>query len=355
MSVQGPYTYVPVLATRVAELKAVAGLSEVSKNLLTPLFLLRPWPNANELSTAIEKIEESFGDRPFFLSLSRAPIEAKRVKPAHIEFNKLISSEEGYQSYFEFVGQINHASPVLQSEQGFFRDIDRQIEHAKRLNRGLLIHVDVQTTRGIAELYRAVSSAKMNGVSFLFDTGWGGRDLLGFAAIIVSHIRSLREVIPDPQIIVCGSSFPENFQGMGLRRQFPVFERQLHEQVSRQFNDMYISYGDWGSTRPIRPNTPMNTVRRIDLPVPNNWICFREGGDNKSYIDLARAVIIDPEWPANLNLWGIYQILATSQGADGAIQGPSAASAVRINIHLHRQIHYDDPTSQGDTDEPYVD
>jgi hypothetical protein len=45
----------------------------------------------------------------------------------------------------------------------------------------------------------------------------------------------------------------------------------------------------------------------------------------------------------------------TSKGDEFGIASPSAATTVRINIHLHRQLYYDSPVELTDTDEDWED
>ena len=62
--------YVPTIFLRNAELLAVSELPEATKDILTPIFCLKPWFRSKLLSNSIKKIETSFGEgRSFFLDI----------------------------------------------------------------------------------------------------------------------------------------------------------------------------------------------------------------------------------------------------------------------------------------------
>jgi hypothetical protein len=60
-------------------------------------------------------------------------------------------------------------------------------------------------------------------------------------------------------------------------------------------------------------------------------------------------------WDAGLRLWGTQMIERTSLGDPDAITSPARATATRINIHLHRQLFFDDPDGLYETDEDWSD
>jgi hypothetical protein len=164
----------------------------------------------------------------------------------------------------------------------------------------------------------------------------------------------------EAEVVLCGSSFPNTFGDVDRRREFRVDERAFFSDLSRRFNSPPLMYGDYGSTRP--PSTddaPMTPRARIDLPTPQTWVCFRgekyDDDEKETYQSIAGRILVDSSWPQDLNIWGTYMIQATAAGLPGSISGAAAATASRVNIHLHRQAYFDAPIIASDDNEPYTD
>jgi hypothetical protein len=60
-------------------------------------------------------------------------------------------------------------------------------------------------------------------------------------------------------------------------------------------------------------------------------------------------------WDARLRVWGTQMIERTALGDPDAILSPARATATRINLHLHRQLFFDDPDGLYETDEEWMD
>ena len=74
------------------------------------------------------------------------------------------------------------------------------------------------------------------------------------------------------------------------------------------------------------------------------------------YEDAANALIVSDEWDENLWIWGTQMIGRTALGDQHAIISPARSTAVRINIHLHRQTFYDAPPDElYDTEDDWED
>lgn len=60
-------------------------------------------------------------------------------------------------------------------------------------------------------------------------------------------------------------------------------------------------------------------------------------------------------WDPNLRLWGTQMIEKTGLGDSYGITNANKATAVRINIHLYQQLHYNEVLSNIDTEEDWID
>jgi len=351
------YPYCPTLHARVAEIKALGQLPAATKDRIFPVIVARPWPNAKHLDRTWEKIAEAIGNRRFALDLDVTKRNSGGDRSACAEFDNLFLSRNGFANYYDAVGDIPEAIPVLRIQGGEAAQFDIQAAHIDNLDRGVVVRIEHDAVRNPISLVDQVL-ARFADVSFFIDAGWS-RDLIRhemWASAIIERVSSEH---PEMELVISGSSFPASFASIANRGVISVEERHLYNNLVRRHNAASLIYGDWGSTRP--PSTeqlPMRNVPRIDLPTSNQWITFRrdrELEDDEDYTDIAQRVIDDPEWPADLNIWGAYTSGGTASGEPGAIRSPATAAAARINIHLHRQAFFGANNIVIDGDEPFTD
>lgn len=342
--------YCPVLHARVAEIKGLHQLPEPSKDLLFPLIVGRPWPNAKHLKKTWEKVGAAFGSRPFALDIDHFKKDSGSEKPAAEEFDRLFDPNAGHKNYYNEVKSVNSAIPIIQITNGNIPDIDQQLENAEEIDRGIALRIQHDLMPNPHALIESVLK-KNSDVTLFLDLGWS-RDILSREAWASGVLSNIDE--PDREIVITGSSFPDLFRKKS-KDEIRVDERIVYENLVKRHNSLALVYGDWGSTRPPRESTPMGTIPpRIDLPMPREWLSFRKDGE-EDYRSIAERVIADGSWPSSLKIWGTYQIEATAAGMDGSVKSQAAAAAVRVNIHLHRQAHFGGPGHFGDEDEPYID
>ena len=356
----GNASYCPILHTRTAEMRALLQLPTVTKDGMFPVIVGRPWPNAKRLINAWNKVTESVEGRRYALDLDRTRDGAVGNHPAHAEFNALFSANDGYINYYGALDTLPNAVPVLRLGDVGSREFFRQADHIHRLDRGLVVRLElnyIQNPMAVVDyVYRELQAG--NDVTFVIDAGWSPQDLLTHELRAAPIIRRITELQPEAEIVIAGSSFPDQFANQGVRFATSVAERRLYSALKRRFNAANLIYGDWGSTRPPRESTPMTSVPRIDLPTPNEWISFRQDKDPTSdygFNAIARRVTRDVAWPRDLDIWGTYMINSTAEDLPEGIKSPTTAAAARMNIHLHRQTFFDVPNVTSDRDEPYTD
>lgn len=345
-------TYCPVLHTRVAEMQALEMLPAASKEAIFPLIVARPWPNANQLTNTWNRIQSAFGDRRFALDLDPFKRGAVRDKPAGIAFDALFDPANGHSAYYDQVRALDHAVPVVQFHNGVVADLDQQAAHIIDINRGAVLRLEhglslqpLQTLENVIQV--------LDDLALWIDLGWRSRDLLTIQPWASALLDVIGRGSPESEVVVSGSSFPVSFSPVE-RDVVRARERELYDDLVRRHNAVQIKYGDWGSTRAPRAPTPMRVVKRIDLPTPRDWVCFRDAGD-ETYQGIAERTVNDPSWPEGINIWGTYLIQGTAEAVPGSIRGQAAAAAARINIHLYRQAHYGGDAAFGDADEPFTD
>lgn len=350
------YSYSPTLYTRSAEIKALQNLPAATKDRIFPILLGRPWPNARELSRAWEKINEAFGGRPYALDLDPYKYQSGGRHQAAADFDELFDPANGHEKYYSALEEIDRAIPTIQIRNGQIADLGQQLDHAQRLDRGLLLRIKNGQVDQPAIIADQVLSQSADCIVAI-DCGWSANLIAQemWASDIVGAISRDR---PETEIIVTGSSFPNSFVNNGPRASINLIERLLYDNLVRQHNAARLTYGDWGSTRPPSDPVPMRNIPRIDLPTTGSWICFRRDKNydpNETYGEIAQRVVADQDWPHGLNIWGTYTISNTANGLLGAIRSPSAATAARVNMHIHRQAHFGSNVEISDVDEPFED
>lgn len=345
-------SYCPILLTRVAEIKALSQLPVASKVRTFPILVARPWPNAKALAKTWEKLDEAFSNLPFGLDLDVLRNSPRAGSEASLDFSLLFDGRDGFANYYSKVAEFQRAVPVVRIVGTEAPDLANQIRHINDLERGAILRLSYGAAQPAMDILRRLK-AEVDDVVVVVDVGWS-RDLLGRELWASQIIEQIAEISTEIEIVISGSSFPDSFTGIGARGEIRVEERALFANLTRGFNEISLTYSDWGSTRPPSDPMPMTNKPRLDLPLSREWVCFRQEGE-EDYQDIAVRMMSDPLWPRDLNIWGTYMVAATAEDTPGAIKSAATAAASRINIHLHRQAQFDQPHAVGDGDEPYTD
>jgi Beta protein len=342
-----------MLHARLAEIRALHELPTATKNKIFPIIRARPWLNSKSLDAVWDKIGEAFPERLFGLDLDTSRNVVGKDTEAYRSFRELFVQDDGFSAYYDLVRKQKWAVPVLRSAGFGFPELERQLDHALEIDRGLIVRVEPMRSTNLISVAESIQARFQENVVFAFDCGWG-RDILSQAATCVSLIEQLLNVRDDVEIVIGGSSFPDKFDKQGQRIEIRMEERLLFQEVRRNLNRGVLFYGDWGSTRPPTDPIPMKNVPRIDFALPGQWIAHRSGS-GENYDQLADNVLTDEAWTDGLGIWGEYMIQSTAAGLEPSIKSPAMAAAVRVNLHLHIQANFDDPIDMFVADEPFED
>lgn len=323
--------YVPLLKTRVSEVEAYSFLSEEAKDLTFPIFALRPWPNANFLQLAIEKTAGAVGGRPFALGLDGERFQHDSRKPAQSEFNDLFNNHLGYQSYYELVAEVENAVPVLQTTYDA-NNLLRQLGHAHDLDRGLIVHQRREQQIPISETIIGLPPLPHDTV-FVVDAGWQ-RDALQLQNWALASARRIVELLPDAEVVVMCSSFPDSFSHIIGTFEEPAHEDGVFHAVRQQLQEADLTYGDWGSTRLSQSGGGGTIPPRLDIPRPASWQIFRaDPNGDETYITLADDVRLHEAFNLVPECWGKLQVQATD-GSGTGVTGVKMNTSCRINMHM---------------------
>lgn len=333
-------------------MKALSQLPPFSKARIFPLLTARPWPNAKSLNRTWDKVGEALPGGRYALDLDASKRGRRDESDALTEFDDLFSEADGYKRYYDLVQSLPNAVPVIRCEGGRLNRLDDQCRYIDNIDRGAVLKLRQGfTINPIADVLEVLG--RIQDLVVFIDVGWG-RDILQRELWVSGIISAIDAQYEGVEIVVTGSSFPETFSGMGGRKEIRLEERVLFQNLTRRHNAVALTYGDWGSTREPQDPAPMKLVPRLDLPFSREWVSFRQE-EEESYSDIAERMRLDVLWPDDLKIWGTYIIEATADGLPGGIKTPAAATAARVNIHLHRQAQFGAIGDVSDIDEPYID
>lgn len=340
--------YLPTLLLRQQELRGVSKLTSAEKDLLFPLFRIRPWAGKQPLTRSIEKIAESLGDRPFACDLDDY-YEPENVERLAVQEFLAIKADDTTEAWFAFVQPFEKAIPTIRLTP----TVDQILAIINRpwiAERGFGIVLSTKNEVHHHKLEQVLRSIPHNNFFVVVDAGWSKDPLLQAAWATRLSLRVF-EVGPGISLFVSSSSFPAAFGDMGLDGtpgQVRMTEYALHGEVARQvaqrFNQSKVGYADWATTRPPSSGgggAPW--VPRIDIPQSELIRVYRERiGENEDKTvvctRLAQKATRVQEWPSPPPSWGHYSVDLTASGAESGIYSAAMNTATRINMHLHRAL-----------------
>lgn len=323
--------YVPLLKTGVAEVEAYRALYPSVRDSVFPIFLARPWQNASHFDFTIKKVREAVGDNPFGFALDLDRYRYANSRPAQREFDALFDSRLGYAHYYEVVESFRNAVPVLIPTTNA-NVLIRQIGNAERLDRGLVIHQRRNATIPLSSLITSLPPLPHDTV-VVVDAGWS-RNYLELEAWALPVIERAVTALPEAEIVVMSSSFPDSFTHIVGEHEEVGTERRLFAAARQRFQQADLTFGDWASTRPTQGGGGAPIPSRIDVAKVNSWHIFRANPDNDlGFAELAWIVQHHECLTAAPDCWGKETILVTDDTGAGVATRP-VATQVRINMHM---------------------
>ncbi|MYG52380.1 MAG: hypothetical protein F4204_08510 [Rhodospirillaceae bacterium] len=350
--------YVPTLAIRPSEMNGLEQLPGLTKDRMRPLILLAPWTNANSLEKAVDRIHKAYPDRRYFLELDRDYSISNLEAEAQREFLELLSPENCFGNWRDFVFRFPNAIPCLQLQDQSREHIQAQIELTQQEGRDFCLRIVLaRFPPNLEDVVGVLNEIGTADYTVVLEGGWieNALDLAARMSGLVSG--PLGDLDADIPIVISCTSMPNDFQDFRGCSAIPFTNRELVEQIARSNNRRRIFYGDWGSTRPREASGfRQRPLDRIDYPVRREWIIARNRDEGWSFRDAAMEVVQrSGYWEDGLNVWGSNMILQTIVNPAFGINTPPKNVASRVNIHLHRQAFYDVDTSDLDFDDEWQD
>lgn len=350
--------YFVTIGVRPAELSGLKELPSSTKDRITPILLLAPWLGTSPLSRAIDKFEESFHSRPYFIDVDTYYRINENGNEAKATWSQISSPPPNIDAWWELLESYPHANPCIILNGSSFESARDQIEWARERNRYFCIRLNLDQfviPTWMPELVAELAADGALDYAVMFEFGWV-RDALTVAALASGYTNTFFSILPPeiPIAISC-TSFPSDFTQFDGLSECRFSNRDLIAFVRQGTNHPKVVYGDWASTKPRQYGMASPPKTRIDYPVDSAWIVARDGGEPISFAHAASRIVNSSYWTGNLGVWGEQLIESTAAGQDFAIDTMPKMYAVRINIHLHRQAYFGDLPPPTALDEDWSD
>lgn len=338
--------YFVTLGIRPAELSGLKELPGTTKDRMTPIVLLAPWLATTPLSRALDKFEESYPARPYFLDVDTYYRMNDKPNDAKELWARLAAKPADLDAWWRFLADRPNANPCLLMAQQPIERVRDQIVWARENDRTFCLRLNLAEgiSSGIPQwMHELVSELANEGATdyaIVFEFGWVEEPLL-VAVVASGYIGTLFSEIPPavPVGISC-TSFPKDFTRYDGAEVEAFTNRELVAQVQRVTNRPRIVYGDWGTTRPRTYGHASQPKNRIDYPTDSSWVFARDGDESVDFQTAASRITESDHWSGDLGIWGEQLIEGTAAGQAFAIDSMPKMYAARINIHLHRQAFY---------------
>ncbi|TJZ86180.1 beta family protein [Paracoccus hibiscisoli] len=336
--------YLVTLCIRRAELSGLKELPGSTKDRLTPLVLLAPWLSTSPLSKAIDKFEDAYPGRPYFIDVDTYYHPGENNNEAKDTWAELAKNPADIQVWHALLLPYPNANPCLLMAGSTIESARAQIDWARSHDRSFCLRMNMAGP-GIPTwmpiLVRELAAEGAIDYAVVFDFGLVP-SALDVAPVAAGYITSFfSDVPPEIPIAVCCTTFPTDFIVFDGIEELSFSNRELLAQIKRATNHPRMIYGDWGSTKPRsygHASTPRN---RIDYPTDTGWLIARENGGPMSFQTAAKRIIsAKGKWSGGLGIWGEQLIEGAALGQAFAIDTMPKMYSARINIHLHRQAYY---------------
>ena len=330
------FRYVPALRTRMWEMRGYAELPEADKGLFLPVFSLCRYNQTRDVTGVAVKLQEAVAGRPFILDLEQS------AELGCGDAARLLDPANAFGAWRAFAAAQPYALPAVLTPRGApLREVVRQALAMERsFGRVVIRSRDFAAdSRAMLAILGAVED--IANVMIILDFMYVRGRWQACALDAAEAINQLRTVDPSVRIVVMGSSYPRSaatYDDAGTVLQ--IEERLLHRQIG---GDEAAIYGDHAAIFP-EPFEPMPSrfVPRIDFPLPDAWVFRRVREDRGGFIECARRITDLDDWDPELEdqVWGARKIAAAARGDVDRMQAPAPWIAVRVNLHLWRQLRY---------------
>lgn len=351
--------YLVTLCIRRAELSGLKELPGSTKDRITPLVLLAPWMATYPLSKAIDKFEDAYPNRPYFIDVDTYYHPGDNNNEAKEAWTELAKSPADVGVWHKVLLPFSNANPCLLMAGSTLESARAQIAWARENDRTFCLRINMAgpgIPTWMPSLVAELSAEGAVDYAVVLDFGLVS-SALDIAPLAVGYIKSFFSGIPpEVPIAVCCTTFPSDFTVFDGVEELGFSNRDLLAQIRQTTNHPRIIYSDWGSTKPRTYGHASPPKNRIDYPTDKGWVIARDNDSPVSFQTAAKRIIAAKgKWTGHLGIWGEQLIEGAAAGQAFAIDSMPKMYSARINIHLHRQAFYGHLPPPKALDEPWSD
>lgn len=332
------YLYYPALRTRPAEMQGYKELAQGTKDKLLPVITLGAWPRMDGLTESMAKLQIAVENRPVILDLTR------EVAYQNPEVKQLMNPDNNFKGWCEFASKIPNAVPVVQiTPDAKQSQIIRQTRQLAACGLERVAFRITDFSNDTPKVINALSAmdASENAL-VIIDAGYVRDTMAASIFACVSTINDIREEIPEAIVTILSTSYPATVSAYidplskGTSGIISMLERDLHQAVG---SDAAI-YGDHSSIHAkVYPTTGGKYTPQIDFPLYDAWVIERRPGlDGNGYIETAKSLILKYPEIMDDDSWGAEMIRNASDGRIDGMKIRAKWIAVRVNIHIEKQL-----------------
>ncbi|MCD7060279.1 beta family protein [Pelagibacterium sp. HS1C4-1] len=334
-------------------MRGLEELAEGDKSRILPVVLFAPWVGSHSLERSVERIEQAYGNRPFFLDLDRYYVGQNSSNGAQREFRALIQGDNRIDDWKSLIETIETAMPILRHDVSE-RDLLEQIDWAEHLGRGYAFRFDDPTLGLNGNVLNALEDIEHSELAVFIDAGWAN-DPLAHEFWLRSAVEQVLQRNPNVPLSTSTSNFPSSFANIEGLGTCTIGAREVFNRVRAANNEANLTYGDWASTKPRSYDRGGHPLPRIDYATRSQWVMARSKKEEWDFVDAANAIVDSDHWNDAIETWGSYMIESTAEEEPYSIDTSPKAVAARINIHLHVQANFDLPENAISYDDPWID
>ncbi|AEX53752.1 hypothetical protein GRAQ_02979 [Rahnella aquatilis CIP 78.65 = ATCC 33071] len=330
------YSYYPALRTRAAEILGLSKVASDKKEKILPVITLGKWPRSDEIQVSLDKTIEAMDGNPFILDVTQ---ENKHHCNSSFE---LLSPDSNFKKWIDFCSQSESIVPIVQMpDSARLRDISLQAKILERERGSIAFRIRNLNTDINKVLSSLISLDRPENALVFIDLSYIRGNISIATSAAISAINQIRTEIPEAIISVLTTSFPNSVTSFcradGQSGFIDIIERDFHQAIGGQ---SVAIYGDHGSIHSVvYDEVGGRYVPRIDVALDDAWYFERRPGiDSKGYIDAARAILSSyPNYQED-DSWGAEMIRNASLGEISGMGSPAKWIAVRVNLHITKQI-----------------
>ncbi len=332
-------------------MRALEELPTEAKDTILPYIVLQRWASSSHFENTLSRLDAAINGRLAVVDITRKPNPSgDKRKPVHDTIDELRNPANNFGSWYDFISDHDNFIPSLQIQDPSL--IKPQVYKILELDRGCVIRMPESIFSYANYISTQISEvSQIAPFHFILDYQHKRRDILTQTASASEIIRAIKQKLPFSTFSVAASTFPSSLVDVSNQ---DIYERQFHDQVAAQVGKDYLVYSDRASVRAEQGGGGGTPAPRIDYPLPEKWLFFRQPDfdeDEKQHAyKLAAQDAVNCEFWEDLNVWGTGQIIDTANGTP-AITSPAASTAVRIHLHMYRQSQL----SPGPIEKPWVD